>query len=100
MSTQSTLITSSKDALVKFWDLDTQHCFRTLIGHRSEVWSLTLMKEDRYLVTGCGDSELRVWKLSNRLEEDKKPMKVEELSTMLEITGISDTDDSNVSSNF
>lgn len=23
--------------LVKFWDLDTQHCFLTLVGHKSEV---------------------------------------------------------------
>lgn len=98
MSTQNVLITSSKDTFVKFWDLDTQHCFKTLIGHRTEVWSLTLMKEDRYLVTGCGDAELRVWKLSVRdLSEEKKPMSVNEISTMLEITGISDTDDSNVS---
>ena len=28
---------SSKDTLVKFWDLDTQHCFKTLVGHRTEV---------------------------------------------------------------
>lgn len=98
MSTQNVLITSSKDTLVKFWDLDTQHCFKTLIGHRTELWSLTLMKEDKYLITGCGDAELRVWKLTVRdLSDEKKPMSVNEISTMLEITGISDTDDSNVS---
>ena len=28
---------SSKDSFVKWWDLDTQHCFKTLVGHRSEV---------------------------------------------------------------
>lgn len=22
---------------VKFWDLDTQHCFLTLVGHKNEV---------------------------------------------------------------
>lgn len=56
------LISSSKDSFVKFWDLDTSHCFKTLIGHRSEVWGLTLVK-DKYLVTGCGDNELRVWSI-------------------------------------
>ena len=30
-------IFSSKDTLIKLWDLDTQHCFLTLVGHRSEV---------------------------------------------------------------
>lgn len=28
---------SSKDTFVKLWDLDTQHCFHTIVGHRSEV---------------------------------------------------------------
>lgn len=28
---------SGKDTLVKWWDLDTQHCFKTLVGHRTEV---------------------------------------------------------------
>lgn len=31
------MVISSKDSFVKFWDLDTQHCFLTLVGHRSEV---------------------------------------------------------------
>ncbi|MEE6527253.1 hypothetical protein FKM82_028505, partial [Ascaphus truei] len=31
------LITSGKDTLVKWWDLDTQHCFQTMVGHRTEV---------------------------------------------------------------
>ena len=22
---------------MKWWDLDTQHCFKTMVGHRSEV---------------------------------------------------------------
>jgi U3 small nucleolar RNA-associated protein 12 len=28
-----------------------------------QVWGLTLAKEDKYLITGCGDSELRVWSI-------------------------------------
>lgn len=37
MLEQPVLITSSKDMLVKFWDLDTQHCFNSLVGHKTEV---------------------------------------------------------------
>ena len=37
------LIISSKDSFVKFWDLDTQHCFLTLVGHRSEVSKIWIM---------------------------------------------------------
>lgn len=52
---------SSKDTFVKFWDLETQHCFKTIVEHRSEVYDFVLIKEDTRLVTGSGDSELRVW---------------------------------------
>lgn len=31
------LVSGSKDTFVKFWDLDTNHCFKTLVGHRTEV---------------------------------------------------------------
>ena len=34
---------SSKDSVVKLWDLSTQHCYQTLVGHRSEVWGVELM---------------------------------------------------------
>lgn len=39
MVEQPVLITGSKDTLVKFWDLDTQHCFKTLVGQNTEVSS-------------------------------------------------------------
>jgi len=37
MSRVFLLCCSGKDTLVKWWDLDTQHCFKTLVGHRTEV---------------------------------------------------------------
>lgn len=37
MQDQSVVISAAKDSFVKFWDLDTQHCFKTLVGHRTEV---------------------------------------------------------------
>lgn len=37
MSRVFLLCSSGKDTLVKWWDLDTQHCFKTLVGHRTEV---------------------------------------------------------------
>ena len=52
---------SSKDTFVKFWDLETQHCFKTLVEHRSEVYDFVVVKDDTRLVTGSADSELRVW---------------------------------------
>ena len=40
---------------MKLWDLDTQHCFQTIVGHRSEVWSLEIMKGETRLLTAAGE---------------------------------------------
>ncbi|XP_071956729.1 WD repeat-containing protein 3-like [Antedon mediterranea] len=72
MKTKNILITSSKDTFIKFWDLDTQHCFKTLVGHRTEVWDFICL-DDSKLITGCGDSELRVWYLNFKEDIDEAP---------------------------
>ncbi len=71
---ESVLVTSSKDSLIKFWDLDTFQCFQTLTGHLGEVWDFELVKEDKYLVSGSSDSELRVFKLNFDDSKVKAPL--------------------------
>jgi U3 small nucleolar RNA-associated protein 12 len=61
MKTCNCLITSSKDTFVKVWDLETQHCFLTLVEHRNEVCDFILICGESRLVTGAMDNELRVW---------------------------------------
>lgn len=60
----SYFLNSGKDMLVKFWDLDTRHCFKTLVNHRTEVNDLMLTNAGTRLLTGCHDNELRVFELS------------------------------------
>lgn len=55
------LLSCSKDTLAKLWELDTNHCVQTLVGHRSELWSLSATEDGSRLITAGGDSELRVW---------------------------------------
>lgn len=61
---------SSKDGLVKLWDLHTQHCFQTLVSHHREVWSFQLVggataeEELPYLIVASGDSELKLYQLT------------------------------------
>lgn len=55
------VLTTSKDTLAKLWELDTHHCVQTLVGHRSELWSLAVSEDSSRIVTAGGDTELRVW---------------------------------------
>lgn len=63
------LVTVSKDALAKVWDLSTQHCTQTLTGHRSEVWSVAVNRDGTRIITGAADRQLRVWSIKGEEEE-------------------------------
>lgn len=68
----------SKDTFVKFWDLDTRHCFKTLVTHRTEIWDFVLTHDDTRLITGSIDTELRVFKLEepvDKTDESGQPEK-------------------------
>ncbi|XP_031230832.1 WD repeat-containing protein 3 isoform X2 [Mastomys coucha] len=68
--------------MVKWWDLDNQHCFKTMVGHRTEVWGLVLVSEEKRLITGAADSELRAWDIAYLQEiddpEEPEPKKIRE----------------------
>uniref|UniRef100_A0AC35UC20 WD_REPEATS_REGION domain-containing protein n=1 Tax=Rhabditophanes sp. KR3021 TaxID=114890 RepID=A0AC35UC20_9BILA len=57
------IISASKDTTVKFWNLTAKCCFYTIAETSTEVYSLALIKEDRMLVVGTADIELRVYEL-------------------------------------
>ena len=48
---------------MKLWDLETQHCTQTLVGHRKEVWSFTVDKEELRVYTGTADNFFRVYEI-------------------------------------
>ncbi|EGO01816.1 hypothetical protein SERLA73DRAFT_166331 [Serpula lacrymans var. lacrymans S7.3] len=58
------LLTTSKDTLMKLWDLSTQHCVQTVVAHRSGIWAMDVDLEQNLVFTGSSDGELKVWKLS------------------------------------
>jgi len=70
------LLYRSKDTFVKFWDLDTQHCFRTLLTHKTEVYGLLLNPEETRLYTGSADNEMRVYKIRYLTDEENLANKV------------------------
>ena len=62
LGSSNRLVSCSKDTFVKVWDLDTQHCVQTLVGHRTEVWSFDVHPTEPILITAAADAKLRVWR--------------------------------------
>lgn len=61
---KNVVVSSSKDMQVRFWNTDTQFCFKTIVDHNTEVWGLALLRDDTFLVTGSKETSLRVYRLS------------------------------------
>lgn len=64
----SFIVSSSKDGIVKVYDVETQHCVQTIVGHRAEVWAMELDPTNSLLVTGSTDAEVRGYLLRNDVE--------------------------------
>ncbi|KAF9937104.1 hypothetical protein BGZ65_001814 [Modicella reniformis] len=61
--TDGYVLSTSKDTLIKLWDLSTQHCMETLVAHRNEVWDCDVNADETMLVSGGGDTDIKVWKV-------------------------------------
>lgn len=58
------LLSTSKDSLIKVWDLSSQHCIETHIAQSNgECWSLGLSPDQSGCITGGNEGELRVWSI-------------------------------------
>jgi len=53
------LITAALDSTVKFWDVASGRCFKTLFGHVEGVW--TLAADTLRVISGAQDSMVKVW---------------------------------------
>ncbi|EMC95327.1 hypothetical protein BAUCODRAFT_536540 [Baudoinia panamericana UAMH 10762] len=75
------LISTSKDALIKLWDLTSPHCVETHVAQTNgECWALGISPDGQGCITAGNDGELKVWRidvdalseLDSRLGESKK----------------------------
>ena len=68
------LVSSSKDALVKVWCLDSTVCVQTIVGHHCEVWSVScvvpLGGSTTAVVTGGADGQLRGYRVNSDASEE------------------------------
>nr|POF19972.1 putative wd repeat-containing protein c3d6.12 [Quercus suber] len=75
------LLSTSKDALVKLWDLTSPHCVETHVAQTSgECWAMSMSPDGEGCITAGNDGELKVWNvdlerlaiLGQNSGEDKK----------------------------
>ncbi|KAL9008925.1 MAG: hypothetical protein Q9173_005996 [Seirophora scorigena] len=61
------LLTTSKDAKIKIWNLDSQHCIETHIAQSNgECWALAMSPDGSGCITAGNDGELKVWSIDIR----------------------------------
>jgi U3 small nucleolar RNA-associated protein 12 len=68
-ATQPLLVSVSKDTLLKVWDLESSVCIQTVVGHRSEIWSVTVLDQSK-VITGCADDMLRGFRIAESSRND------------------------------
>ena len=64
------LVTCSKDATVKVWDLDTQHCAQTVAALGAECWSIDVDPAGRRLAVGTSDDRLHLFAINRGGDEE------------------------------
>ncbi|WFC98044.1 beta transducin [Malassezia yamatoensis] len=69
----SYLLTTSKDGLLKLWDLRLQHCIETVVSGDEQLYSLAVSTQlgdepnDALIVTAGSNGNLRLWKAQGKL---------------------------------
>ena len=51
------------DKTIKSFDLNTNECIRTFIGHEDKVWDLKIISNDK-IVSCSSDGIIRKWNLN------------------------------------
>ena len=58
------ILSASKDALVKIWDVESQHCIETHIAQTNgECWAMGVTPDMSGCITAGSDAELKVWSI-------------------------------------
>jgi len=58
------LLSTSKDALIKIWDIQSQHCIETHVAQTNgECWSMAVSTDQSEAITAGNDGELKIWSI-------------------------------------
>jgi U3 small nucleolar RNA-associated protein 12 len=69
-------VSSSKDMQIKFWNVETQFCFKTIVDNHAEVWGVSLLRDDSFLVSGSKENALRVYKLTENKSQTETTLDI------------------------
>jgi U3 small nucleolar RNA-associated protein 12 len=59
------LLSTSKDALIKLWDMRSQHCIETHVAQSNgECWALGLSPDHSGCISAGNDGELKAWSIN------------------------------------
>lgn len=54
-------MSASWDGSVRFWNIATGKTIRQLVGHKKDVLSVSVSQDDRQIITGGLDNEIKIW---------------------------------------
>jgi U3 small nucleolar RNA-associated protein 13 len=54
------IVSASVDGIAKIWNLKKQICVNTYEMHSEKIWGLDV--QDNFMITGSGDSSIKVWR--------------------------------------
>lgn len=58
------LLSTSKDALIKIWDVESQHCVETHVAQSNgECWTMCISPDRFGCITAGNDGEMKVWSI-------------------------------------
>jgi U3 small nucleolar RNA-associated protein 12 len=61
------LLTTSKDALIKIWDVASQHCIETHVAQTNgECWAMGVAPDGSGCITAGNDGELKTWSIDTK----------------------------------
>jgi WD40 repeat protein len=56
-----TLISSSADSTIRYWDINTGKCTKILQQHQALVWCLALSPDGDIIASGSDDNTIKIW---------------------------------------
>lgn len=85
------LLSTSKDALIKIWDVGAQHCVETHVAQSNgECWAMCISPDRSGCITAGNDGELKVWSIdmkglaqkTNQIDENSERIYLREKGVM------------------